>query len=278
MLTIFSGFYSSVFPCFPQMCPFCVFCLPVKTSLLHKNILCFPDLCTSTSGNPLRNISLCTPGMVTPAWRPHGIRMVLLSTAELTNLHRSCMWNDVFCTWQDFLLQWLNTVQEFLGAKRVWGGTSIWTLCCSIYLTERVSHLGGDYWAAALLGVMQKWTSGMCKFSWGLFVAVLEALHWVGAGKPLAQVPAVLLLEIWAAEWEEAATLLHSEVLKCDVLAISTVHISVSKWASTLNCVLCVECTGLKQICICFKLHPWLGERTGVLPQPPFLLKGYEAW
>ena len=126
-------------------------------SLLHKNILRFTDLCTSTSGNPLLIISLCTPGTDTRAWRTNGTRMVLLSTAELTKLHRSCVWNNVFYTLQNFLLQRLDTMQEFLGTKRVWGGTLIWTLRCSsgcnIYLMERVLHLGGGCCAASLLGV-----------------------------------------------------------------------------------------------------------------------------
>lgn len=159
MLVIFSGIYSCAsHRCVPSVSFVCLLNFHKTPCLLHKNILHFTDICTSISGNPLLITCLCTPGVDAWSWRTDGTGLGLLPTAELTELCRSCVWNDTFCNWQS--LQWLDTLQEFLGMENLGWDIDldvvmfILNIVMFIWLQELPEgKAGGSYCATSLLGV-----------------------------------------------------------------------------------------------------------------------------
>lgn len=110
---------------------------------------------------------------------------------------------------------------------------------------------------------VQKWTSGMCKFGWGLCGWLLEALHWASADQPLAQVLDVVVMEI------EAGKIAGS----CNSLVqFTVVHLykraqfwfKVGFYPKLLY--LQWECIGMEQICTVLKSISELMRGGGGLP------------
>lgn len=141
---------------------------------------------------------------------------------------------------------------------------------------ERVLHLRGGYCAASLLGVkICPWLINRTPSRHTLCLAVLEAMHWDSAGKPLAQVPGVVFMEVWtgkmAGSWDSSS--LKSLKMVClghEYSSLVCLYKRAQFWLQVgllpHVAFFAVRVRRSEANMYCFEIHLWLSERKDVLP------------